>query len=78
MSRSSKVVFMDEAGIVERLQALEDDETMLTESSYMLIPMAESHLVSFQDKHLMYLRGHPQVNPEHYLANLRTMLKIRS
>ena len=35
-------------------------------------------LVSFQEKHLTYLQCHPKVSPVSYLANLKTMIKIRS
>lgn len=34
-------------------------------------------LMSFQEKHLLYLREHPSVNPIPYLSNLRTMIKVR-
>ena len=38
----------------------------------------EIEVVSFKEKHLTYLQQHPKVNARNYLANLRTMIKIRS
>ena len=35
------------------------------------------HLIPFVEKHLAYLKNHPKLNPEQYLANLRLMTKIR-
>ena len=35
------------------------------------------HLVSFVDKHMAYLQSHPSVDPDHYLANLRLMTRVR-
>lgn len=35
------------------------------------------HLVSFVEKHMTYLNTHPSVDPDHYLANLRLMTRIR-
>lgn len=34
-------------------------------------------LIPFTDVHLLYLNRNPQVNPEHYLSNLRLRLRIR-
>jgi hypothetical protein len=33
--------------------------------------------LTFQEKHVVYLKQHPKINPNSYLANLKTMLKIR-
>lgn len=35
------------------------------------------HLVTFVDKHMAYLQTHPSVDPDHYLANLRLMTRVR-
>jgi hypothetical protein len=32
---------------------------------------------SFQEWHLEYLTGHPKINPQNYLTNLRVMIKVR-
>lgn len=35
------------------------------------------HLVTFVEKHMSYLQTHPSVDPDHYLANLRLMTRVR-
>lgn len=35
------------------------------------------NLIPFVDKHIYYLCTHPAVNPDHYLANLRLMTRLR-
>lgn len=35
------------------------------------------NLIPFVDKHIYYLCTHPTVNPDHYLANLRLMTRLR-
>lgn len=34
-------------------------------------------LIPFVNKHMEYLRNHPSVDPQHYLANLRLMTRVR-
>ena len=33
--------------------------------------------ISFVDKHMNYLNSHPAIDPNHYIANLRLMTKLR-
>ncbi len=69
----------DEAKDVEEsLIAMQKDERYKTVSSY----SADSekhpdHQVTFVDKHMSYLHKHPDVNPQHYMANLKLKTKIR-
>lgn len=77
MKKSPKAVFMTEEQISEALHQMEENlglNTKLTDPDGM--PETVDSL-SFYDKHFLYLKGHPHVNPEFYLANLRTMIKIR-
>ena len=77
MKKSPKAVFMSELQISEALHEMEENmglNTVLVDIDGM--PETEDTL-SFYDKHFLYLKGHPHVNPEFYLANLRTMIKIR-
>jgi hypothetical protein len=39
--------------------------------------MYPDHQRPFVDKHMEYLRSHPAMSPQHYLANLRLMTRIR-
>ena len=69
---------MPEEEIIERLKVLENDPKMKTESIYS--PTAtdwpDSRL-PFIERHLVYLRAHKTVNPEHYISNLALMIKKR-
>lgn len=66
-------MFIDEDEIRRVLIDMETNLGLKTEAGVNL----DDSPVSFQEKHMAYLRTHPKLNPEHYLANLRTMLKIR-
>jgi len=76
MDKQTKEVHMDETEIRAALVAMERDGGLLTERGYAdaLFP---DDVVSFVEKHVAYLRSHPKINPKGYLANLRTMIKIR-
>lgn len=73
-----KHVFMTEAEIEEALKLMEKDAGLKTVHSYEKDSLDSLRTVSFREKHLAYLKGHPKLNPEHYLSNLRTVLRIRT
>lgn len=62
-----KQVFLSADEILSQLELMEKDATIDTGSPR-----------TFREKHMDYLKGHPKVNPEHYLSNLRTVLRIRA
>ena len=71
--------FINIQDIGEILDEMEHDSKYRTEGCYVReTPQSPKVLVSFKERHLFYLRKHPKLNPDHYLANLRTMLRIRS
>jgi len=71
--------YLEEAEIREALQLMEDDSSFNTGSSYSANgTLYEDHQIPFAEKHMAYLKSHPKLNPEHYLANLRLMMKVRS
>lgn len=76
-SQPSKPVFMTEEEIHEALTLMEKDTSLDTKAIYIKDTAKSIRLVSFLEKHAVYLKEHPKVNPEHYLANLRTVLRIR-
>lgn len=78
LSGRSKPIFMDEEQIKVALLAMEQDSGLDTKPVYVKDSPSDIRLVTFREKHLAYLKGHPKVNPEFYLSNLRTMIKIRS
>jgi hypothetical protein len=77
MHKPERVVFMDETMIEQALADMERD--CLLRTGPVATKDAENavRMVSFREKHLSYLKQHPKVNPQHYLANLHTMIKIR-
>jgi len=80
-SGTSKTVsgYLDETEIRDALQHMEDDASFNTGSSYSAnVALYEDHQIPFAEKHVAYLKSHPKLNPEHYLANLRLMMKVRS
>jgi len=67
-----------EAGVEERLRAMQMDETLDTTPSYSAnSERYPDNQIPFVDKHLAYLMAHPAVDFGHYLANLRLMIKKR-
>jgi hypothetical protein len=54
------------------------DSKYNTDSSYSANSMQYSdNLIPFVDKHVNYLNAHPNLDPQHYLANLRLITRIR-
>ena len=75
---ATKVVFMDSDAIHDAIDSMEQDASLDTKSRPAKGVLISTDLPSFRDTHLLYLKEHPKVNPEHYLSNLKAMIKIRS
>lgn len=72
------IYVLDEDAVITKLKALEEDITMKTETVYS--PAANEwpdNRLSFTERHLVYLRSHKHVNPDHYISNLALMIKRR-
>jgi hypothetical protein len=69
---------MTEQEIQLALDEMEQD--MLLDTSPILTRSAEDSIIriSFHDRHTAYLKTHPKVNPQDYLANVKTMIRIRA
>jgi hypothetical protein len=69
--------FMTEEEIQDALSEMEQDNLLNT--SPILVRSAEDSVirVSFHDRHTTYLKAHPKINPQDYLANIKTMIRIR-
>jgi len=64
--------------VTTKLQSLQDDPTMQTESKYSPVATAwPDNRMPFVEIHLAYLRAHKTVNPAHYISNLELMIKRR-
>lgn len=75
---NKRPAFIKMEEIDEILTEMETSDSYATKPGFVRdTPQDEKRSVSFKEVHLDYLRKHPKINPEHYLSNLRTMLKIR-
>lgn len=72
-----KHVFMDEAEIQAELTLMEQNTSLNTKPSYGRYALPSMRLETFRKRHMTYLKDHPKINPEHYLSNLRAVLRIR-
>lgn len=60
------------------LRLMAKDNVYNTESTYSAnSERYPDNRISFVDKHMNYLNSHPNINPDHYIANLRLMTKQR-
>jgi len=67
---------MDEEEIVTVLRSMEDDPSLVTESAYRAnSEMWPGNRISFFDNHMAYIKAHPALNPQHYLSNLKLMIR---
>ena len=70
---------LEDENIEQRLQSMTEDDSLATTTSYSTnVGLYPDNEIPFVDKHMAYLLNHPRVNVDHYLANLRLMLKKRS
>lgn len=64
--------------IRDELALLEADPAYRTETSFTANGVDyPDHVMPFVEKHMLYLSKHAELNPQHYLANLRLKIKIR-
>jgi hypothetical protein len=76
--KSKMKSYMQESEITKELQAMVEDDSYHTEPGYSIDTVAyPDSTVPFIESHVSYLHKHPQVDPKHYLSNLRLMLKVR-
>lgn len=64
--------------LLKKLQEMHESELYLTDSSYS--PKSEiysNNLIPFIDKHVNYIRTHPQMNPLQYISNLQISTRVR-
>lgn len=61
------------------LGKMEASTTYQTEISYSAnVALYPDNVMSFTDKHTAYIKAHPALKPEHYLANLKLKTRKRS
>ena len=70
--------YIPDSEIIQSLEEMLQDNTFNTLPGYSIDTEAyPDNKIPFIENHMDYLRKHPNVNPEHYLSNLKIMLKIR-
>lgn len=69
---------MTEADIKQALMAMRRDTSLKTEPAASNPSQPIHNQLPFEEIHLAYLLGHPKVNVQNYLANLRVMIKVRA
>ncbi len=60
--------------IHEQLVQMMNDKTFNTSSTY---AATRENNLPFDEKHMNYLSDHPKLNPDHCVANLRLMTRIK-
>lgn len=69
---------MNEEEIRTALRAMEADESYQTEVTYSAnVALYPDNTISFTEKHTAYIKTHPALKPEHYIANLKLKTKRR-
>lgn len=63
---------------IENLNKMAIDDKYNTDSSYSTnSELYPDNLIPFVNKHVDYIRKHPSMDPNQYLANLKLMTKVR-
>lgn len=79
--QKNKAGFLVSQPGIDALNALNDmvaSKEYHTESSYSAnTALHTDNLISFTDKHMMYLQNHLSIDPEQYISNLKLMTRIR-
>jgi hypothetical protein len=65
--------------VKDTLTEMITDEAFNTKPSYSTdTEQYPDNLMPFVDRHMHYLNTHPNVNPEHYISNLRLSTRLRT
>lgn len=78
LTRAAMEERLEAADAANKLRAMLTDATLNTSPSYSAnTGLYPDHQIPFVNKHMAYLRDHPKLDVEHYLSNLRLMLRKR-
>lgn len=80
LSKRAQQLGSSEGDAIRRvLREMSEDSNYITEPSYTSdTDLYPNNLIPFEEAHMAYLIKHADVNPAHYLSNLRLMLRNRS
>jgi hypothetical protein len=74
--RDRRADYMQDDEILAVLQDMVLDPNMITKPGFRANAMLwPDNKIPFTEAHLVYLKNHPDLNPEHYLSNLRLMIR---
>ena len=60
------------------LQLMAEDNSYATKPSYSADTLQyKNNMMPFVDKHMNYLSKHPNLDPYHYISNLRLMTRVK-
>ena len=77
-SKTKPFSLASEAEVFEMLLQMEKDEKYNTASRYVADSLKyPNNEISFSEKHLAHLRKFPDINPYHYISNLKIMTLYR-
>lgn len=63
---------------LRQLEAMASDDGYNTPASYSAnTALYPDNLISFVDKHMLYLKTHTTVNTQHYISNLKLMTRLK-
>lgn len=77
MHKTNVAEFMDKESIDQMLSEMEADVLLNTDPIMVKDDEGSARFISFHERHQTYLQTHPKVNPQNYLANIKTMIRIR-
>ena len=73
----SQQKFLDSEAAIHIREQLENMVTNIAFNTTSTYAATMDHNLPFVDKHMNYLSDHPKLNPDHYVANLRLMTRIK-
>jgi hypothetical protein len=73
-----KSKFIEDDEVDQIISDMERDDLLNTNPVYVKDADESICLVTFREKHEAYIKTHPKVDPRTYLANVKTMIRIRS
>lgn len=74
------VFFETEAGeaVIAELKEMAKDVAFATGATYTANTNTyPDNSITFVEKHIEYLRSHPNTDPQHYMSNLRLMTRLK-
>lgn len=79
VSKKSNILTSEEGQIIRaELESMQSDKRYHTKNTYTANETDfPDNVMPFVDKHMLYLSKHSELDPQHYLSNLRLKIKVR-